>query len=51
MPKLEYTEDWQTQTRGSNEGEYMLYLFFAEKDGLDITTGKPIKTYEEWLNS
>jgi hypothetical protein len=50
--KLEYNEFWQTKARGSNDSEYQLYLDLAgDKNGIDITTGKPLKTYDEWLNS
>ncbi len=32
--------------------EYQIYLDCADDgNGLDITTGKPLKTYDEWLNS
>lgn len=49
---LERNDFWQTQTRGTNDSEYEIYRTFAKgKDGLDITTGKPLKTYEEWLGS
>lgn len=44
--------DWQTQVRGSNDQEYQIYLSCADDgNGVDFTTGKPLKTYEEWLNS
>ena len=44
--------DWQTQARGSNDNEYEIYLFCAgDGDGNDATTGQPLKTYDEWLNS
>lgn len=50
--KLEYNTDWQTQTRGDNDSEYQIYLSCADDgDGLDSTTGKPLKTYDEWINS
>jgi len=51
--KLEYNEFWQTQSRGSNDSEYQLYLSFAnDGKGGDITRGgAPLKTYDEWLNS
>ena len=50
--KLEYNTDWQTQARGDNDSEYQIYLACADDgDGLDFTTGKPLKTYDEWLNS
>ncbi len=50
--KLESTEFWQTQTRGTNDQEYQIYLACAD-DGnrIDSTTNKPLKTYEEWLSS
>ena len=44
--------DWQTQARGSNCSEYEIYCTFAgDANGIDTTTGKPLKTYDEWLNS
>ena len=50
--KLEYNTDWQTQARGDNDSEYQIYLTCAnDGNGLDFTTGKPLKTYDEWLNS
>ena len=52
MSDLEYNEFWQTQTRGSNDQEYQIYLDCADDgNGIDVTTGKPLKTYDEWLNS
>lgn len=45
-------EQWQTPVRGENQVEYDIYLACAnDGNGLDITTGNPLKTYEEWLNS
>jgi hypothetical protein len=35
--------DWQTQTRGSNEDEYEIYL--------SCTDDTPPKSFEEWLES
>lgn len=50
--ELEYNEFWQTQTRGTNDQEYQIYLACADDGkGNDFTTGKPLKTYDEWLNS
>lgn len=50
--ELEYNEFWQTQTRGTNNQEYQIYLDCAnDGKGNDFTTGKPLKTYDEWLNS
>ncbi|KZX57795.1 hypothetical protein A3709_19420 [Halioglobus sp. HI00S01] len=45
--------DWQTQARGENSAEYDIYLSCARCPitGLDSTTGKPLKSYDEWLNS
>lgn len=44
--------DLQTQKRGSNEQEYQIYLDIADDGkGIDITTGRPLKTFEEWLKS
>lgn len=48
----EVSNNWQTQARGTNDQEYELYLDLADDGhGNDFTTGKPLKTYEEWLNS
>ena len=43
---------WQTQTRGTNDSEYQIYLSCADDgQGGDITRdGAPLLTYEEWLN-
>ena len=50
--KLEYEQYWQTRARGTNDSEYQIYLSFADDGkGIDITTGNPLKTYDEWLNS
>ena len=50
--KLEQSETWQTKSRGDNDSEYQIYLACAiNSKGIDITTGEPAKTYEEWLNS
>lgn len=44
--------EWQTQKRGTNEQEYQIYLDIADDGkGIDITTGRPLKTFEEWLKS
>jgi len=43
---------WQTRARGTNQDEYQIYLDCADDgDGNDITTGEPLKTFDEWLNS
>jgi IS30 family transposase len=45
-------ELWRTKARGTNENEYQMYLTFADDgNGIDFTTGKQLKTYDEWLNS
>ncbi|MGD8116949.1 hypothetical protein [Vibrio sp. TRT 29B02] len=50
--KLVPNANWQTQQRGSNDAEYQIYLACADDGkGNDITTGKPLKTYSEWLAS
>ncbi len=51
--KLVKNENWQTETRGSDNSEYQLYLDFADdgKGGDDTNGGKPLKSYVEWLNS
>lgn len=50
--KTELKENLQTKLRGSNEDEYQIYLAFADNGkGIDFTTGKPLKTFDEWLNS
>lgn len=43
---------WQTQARGSNDTEYQIYLECADDgNGNDITTQRPLKSYDEWLSS
>ena len=51
MSDLEQNEFWQTQTRGTNENEYEIYLSCAnDGKGGDVTNdGKPLKTFNEWL--
>lgn len=40
----------QTKKRGTNKDEYQIYLSCADNgEGIDITTGEPMKTYEEWM--
>ena len=51
-PNLERNAFWQTRCRGDNDSEYQIYLACADDgEGNDFTMGKPLKTYEEWLNS
>jgi hypothetical protein len=51
--ELQTNQFWQTHCRGTNDNEYQIYLSCADDGkGGDITNGgKPLKTYEEWLNS
>jgi len=51
--KLLPRADWQTQSRGTNDQEYQIYLSCADNgQGGDITrNGAPLKSYEEWVNS
>ena len=50
--KLEQKLTWQTKARGTNEQEFEIFLTFAnDGKGGDITNnGKPLPTFEEWLN-
>ena len=50
---LEKQDFWQTQYRGTNDSEYEIYLECANdgKGGDFTNNGKPLKTYQEWLNS
>tara|TARA_R110000822_G_scaffold60176_2_gene149991 strand:+ start:157 stop:291 length:135 start_codon:yes stop_codon:yes gene_type:complete len=43
--ELQENNFWQTQSRGTNDSEYQIYLAAAE------SLGWKIKTYEEWLNT
>lgn len=50
--ELQQNDFWQTQARGTNYDEYEIYLTCADDgNGNDFTTGEPLKTYEEWLDS
>ena len=51
--QLAYTQDWQTQARGTDDQEYQIYLACADDgNGGDITReGAPLKTYSEWVAS
>lgn len=50
--RLEVKADWQTRARGSNDNEYQIYLSCADDgNGREFMTGKPLKTFDEWLNS
>jgi len=42
--------DSPTKLRSSLEAEYQIYLFCADGgNGLDVTTGEPLKSFDEWL--
>lgn len=45
MDDLMITEDWQTQARGTNDAEYLIYVACAESLGWEV------KSYDEWINS
>ena len=52
MHELDVSAEWQTQARGSNSNEYEIYLSCADDGtGHEIMTGRPLKTFEEWLAS
>jgi len=43
-------ENWQIKQRGPNDEEYQIYLACADDGhGNEFMTGKPLKTYDEWL--
>jgi hypothetical protein len=44
-PILTPRADWQTQSRGTNDAEYQIYVAAAE------ALGWPVKTYDEWMQS
>jgi hypothetical protein len=42
----------QTQLRGSNDSEYQIYLACADDGkGNEFMTGKPLKTYDQWMGA
>ena len=50
--ELDYKSLWQTKARGTNAEEYEIYKACADDGkGNDFLTGKPLKTFDEWLNS
>ncbi|HCQ6671492.1 TPA: hypothetical protein OL609_004052 [Klebsiella oxytoca] len=50
--RLETSYTWQTRGRGSNDQEYQIYRSCADDGkGNEFMTGKPLKTYEQWLRS
>jgi hypothetical protein len=45
-------ETWQTRTRGSDYSEWEIYTTFADDgNGIDFTTGLPLKSFDEWMAS
>ena len=52
MPELEVSAEWQTRARGSDANEYDIYLACADDGtGHEIWSGRPLKTFDEWLAS
>lgn len=51
--KMEIIKFYQTKLRGDNLAEYQIYLDCADDGkGGDITNnGKPLKSFNEWINS
>ncbi|HBC9239901.1 TPA: hypothetical protein KE809_003377 [Klebsiella oxytoca] len=50
--RLETSYTRQTRGRGSNDQEYQIYRSCADDGkGNEFMTGKPLKTYEQWLRS
>ena len=50
--KEQTDEEIYSQRQGTNTEKYQIYLACAEDGtGIDITTGIPLKTFDEWLNS
>ena len=48
----EVKSDWSTKARGSNHQEYQIYLSCAnDGKGNSIVDGKPLKSFDEWINS
>lgn len=43
--KLEVNETWQTQSRGTNDAEYQIYVVNAKALGWEV------KSYDEWQAS
>ena len=50
--QIKLKENYQTQTRGTNQQEYEICLACCDDGkGNDFRTGEPLKTFEDWLNS
>jgi len=42
----------RTQTRGTCEQEYQIYIDLADDGhGNDENTGQPLKSFDEWMNT
>jgi hypothetical protein len=49
-PELQSSNFYQTKVRENNDQEYQIYLSCAnDGNGNEVMTGRPLKTYEEWL--
>lgn len=50
QPQQEVRANWQTKARESDSAEYQIYRACADNgSGIDITTGRPLKSFAEWL--
>lgn len=48
---LRMVSAYKVRRRGTHDQEYQIYRACADDGhGQDITTGRPLKTYDEWLN-
>ena len=48
--EMRKTVFWQTRARGSDQDEFEIYLACTDDGkGLDIISGKPLKTFDEWM--
>ena len=49
---LSNSELWEISNRGSLEDAYDVYLFCAnDGQGNDQNTGKPLLSFDEWMNN
>jgi hypothetical protein len=49
-PEMQSSDFYQIKMRGTNDQEYQIYLSCAnDGKGNEFMTGRPLKTYEEWL--
>ena len=50
--EMQATSFFQTKLRGTNDQEYQIYLSCADDGkGNEFMTGRPLKTYDEWLGA